>query len=157
MKEVILTGCAISWRVRYDEKGDAIGKFVMINIEAVVKEIFGNRFATNHEMSEAMFNNVKDNELRRGSYIEHICLRFHKGIIEYAIKQGEEINLAEGQYAHLKQTLLKGMSKFCENEMPWYHTFHLVKTLKPGDHWLDEQGHPVAPVTEPTLVIVKAD
>ena len=157
MKEVLPIGCSIGWRCRYDERGEVTGKFVLISIQANVKEIDGNRFATNHEMSEAMFNNVKDNEPIRNSYVEHVCLRFHKGIIEYAIKQGEEYVLPEGQYSHLKQTLLEGMSKFIEKEMPWYHTFYLMKTLHPGEHWLDENGHPVSPVEEPTLVIVKAD
>ena len=157
MKEVLPIGCSICWRCRYDEQGEVVGKFVLISIQANVKEIDGNRFATNHEMSEAMFNNVKDNEPIRGSYIEHICLRFHKGIIEYALKKGEEYVLPEGEYSHLKQELLKGMSIFCEKEMPWYHTFYIIKTIKPGETWLNEDGTPHRQVTKPEVVIIKAD
>ena len=157
MKEVILIGCSINWLVRYDENGEAVGKYIGISIQSTTKEVDGKRIGTNIQMSEAMFDQVKDNEQLRSTYAEHVCLQFHKGSIAYALKHGGEIVLPEGQYSHLKQTLIEGLSKFCGNEMPWYHTFHLVKTLHPGDHWLDEEGHPVAPVTEPTLVIVKAD
>ena len=46
MKEVILIGCSINWLVRYDENGEAVGKYIGISIQSTTKEVDGKRIGT---------------------------------------------------------------------------------------------------------------
>ena len=156
MNKLLLTGMAISWRVDYDEKGEAKGKYVAIFAEAREVAPFGRRLGANMMMSETMLEQVKVNETLFNSWVDAESKHIVKGFALKGSQLGLEVNVPD-MLIPLCEQLSIGLKRFCENDMLWYHTFYLIKTIKPGETWLNEDGTPYREVTEPEVVIVKAD
>lgn len=156
MNKLLLTGLAISWRVDYDENGVAIGKHVAIHIAAEEAAPFGKRLGANLMLTETMLEHIKVNKAPWYQWIDVECQHIVKG---FALKAAQEnIEMSPLDFITPLRTQLDiDMKKFCENGMPWYHTFYLIKTIKPGETWLNEDGTPHRQVTEPEVVIIKAD
>ena len=156
MNKILLTGLAISWRVDYDEKGEAKGKHVAICADAREVAPFGRRLGANMMMSEPMLEQVKVNETLFNSWIDAESKHIVKGFALKGLQLGLEVNVPD-MLVPLREQLANGLKQFCENDMPWYHTFYLIKTIKPGETWLNDDGTPYREVTEPEVVIIKAD
>ena len=156
MNKLLLTGLAISWRVDYDEKGEAKGKHVAICADAREVAPFGRRLGANMMMSEPMLEQVKVNETLFNSWVDAESKHIVKGFALKGLQLGLEVNVPD-MLVPLREQLANGLKQFCENDMPWYHTFYLIKTIKPGETWLNDDGTPYREVTEPEVVIIKAD
>ena len=156
MNKLLLTGLAISWRVDYDEKGEAKGKHVAICADAREVAPFGRRLGANMMMSEPMLEQVKVNETLFNSWVDVESKHIVKGFALKGLQLGLEVNVPD-MLVPLREQLANGLKQFCENDMPWYHTFYLIKTIKPGETWLNDDGTPYREVTEPEVVIIKAD
>ena len=156
MNKILLTGLAISWRVDYDEKGEAKGKHVAIYADAREVAPFGRRLGANMMMSEAMLEQVKMNETLFNSWVDAESKHIVKGFALKGSQLGLEVNVPD-ILMPLREQLANGLKRFCENDMPWYHTFNLIKTIKPGETWLNDDGTPYREVTEPEVVVIKAD
>ena len=156
MNKILLTGLAISWRVDYDEKGEAKGKHVAIYADAREVAPFGRRLGANMIMSEVMLEQVKMNETLFNSWVDVESKHIVKGFALKGSQLGLEVNVPD-ILIHLREQLSIGLKQFCENDMPWYHTFYLIKTIKPGETWLNDDGTPYREVTEPEVVVIKAD
>ena len=156
MNKILLTGLAISWRVDYDEKGEAKGKHVAIYADAREVAPFGRRLGANMMMSEAMLEQVKVNETLFNSWVDAESKHIVKGFALKGSQLGLEVNVPD-MLVPLREQLANGLKQFCENDMPWYHTFYLIKTIKPGETWLNDDGTPYREVTEPEVVVIKAD
>ena len=156
MNKILLTGLAISWRVDYDEKGEAKGTHVAISADAREVAPFGRRLGANMMMSEAMFEQVKVNETLFNSWVDAESKHIVKGFALKGSQLGLEVNVPD-MLIPLREQLANGLKQFCENDMPWYHTFYLIKTIKPGETWLNDDGTPYREVTEPEVVVIKAD
>ena len=156
MNKILLTGLAISWRVDYDEKGEAKGKHVAIYADAREVAPFGRRLGANMMMSETMLEQVKVNETLFNSWVDAESKHIVKGFALKGSQLGLEVNVPD-MLVPLREQLANGLKRFCKNDMPWYHTFYLVKTIKPGETWLNDDGTPYREVTEPEVVVIKAD
>ena len=156
MNKILLTGLAISWRVDYDEKGEAKGKHVAIYADAREVAPFGRRLGANMMMSETMLEQVKVNETLFNSWVDAESKHIVKGFALKGSQLGLEVNVPD-MLMPLREQLANGLKQFCENDMPWYHTFYLIKTIKPGETWLNDDGTPYREVTEPEVVVIKAD
>ena len=156
MNKLLLTGLAISWRVDYDEKGEAKGKHVAIFADAREVAPFGRRLGANVMMSETLLEQVKVNETLFNSWVDVESQHIVKGFALKGSQLGLEVSVPD-MLIPLREQLSIGMKKFCEDDMPWYHTFYLIKTIKPGETWLNEDGTPYREVTEPEVVVIKAD
>ena len=156
MNKILLTGLAISWRVDYDEKGEAKGKHVAIYADAREVAPFGRRLGANMMMSELMLEQVKVNETLFNSWVDAESKHIVKGFALKGSQLGLEVNVPD-MLMPLREQLANGLKQFCENDMPWYHTFYLIKTIKPGETWLNDDGTPYREVTEPEVVVIKAD
>ena len=156
MNKILLTGLAISWCVDYDEKGEAKGKHVAIYADAREVAPFGRRLGANMMMSEAMLEQVKMNETLFNSWVDVESKHIVKGFALKGSQLGLEVNVPD-MLMPLREQLANGLKRFCENDMPWYHTFYLIKTIKPGETWLNDDGTPYREVTEPEVVVIKAD
>lgn len=156
MNKILLTGLAISWRVDYDEKGEAKGKHVAIYADAREVAPFGRRLGANMMMSEPMLEQVKVNETLFNSWVDAESKHIVKGFALKGSQLGLEVNVPD-MLIPLRGQLANGLKQFCENDMPWYHTFYLIKTIKPGETWLNDDGTPYREVTEPEVVVIKAD
>ena len=156
MNKILLTGLAISWRVDYDEKGEAKGKHVAIYADAREVAPFGRRLGANMMMSELMLEQVKVNETLFNSWVDAESKHIVKGFALKGSQLGLEVNVPD-MLVPLREQLANGLKQFCENDMPWYHTFYLIKTIKPGETWLNDDGTPYREVTEPEVVVIKAD
>jgi len=166
MNKLLLTGLSISWRVDYDEKDEAKGTHVAISADAMEVAPFGRRLGVNVMMSETMLEQIKVNETLFNSWVygesQHImnCL---------ALK-GSQLGLESvpDMLVPLREQLSIGMKKFCENDMPWYHTFYLIKTVKPGVTFIDDFHIELYEMdstcegfannsNEPKVIVIKAD
>lgn len=166
MNKLLLTGLAIEWRVDYDEKGEAKGTHVAISADAMEVAPFGRRLGVNVMMSETMLEQIKVNETLFNSWVyaesQHImnCL---------ALK-GSQLGLESvpDMLVPLREQLSIGMKKFCENDMPWYHTFYLIKTVKSGVTFIDDFHIKLYEMdstcegfannsNEPKVIVIKAD
>lgn len=156
MNKLLLTGLAISWRVDYDEKGEAKGTHVAISADAREVAPFGRRLGANMMMSEAMLEQVKVNETLFNSWVDVESKHIVKGFALKGLQLGLDVNVPD-MLMPLREQLANGLKQLCENDMPWYHTFYLIKTIKPGETWLNDDGTPYREVTEPEVVIIKAD
>ena len=156
MNKILLTGLAISWRVDYDEKGEAKGKHVAIYADAREVAPFGRRLGANMMMSEAMLEQVKMNETLFNSWVDAESKHIVKGFALKGSQLGLEVNVPD-MLMPLREQLANGLKRFCEKDMPWYHTFYLIKTIKPGETWLNDDGTSYREVTEPEVVVIKAD
>ena len=107
-------------------------------------------------MSETMLEQVKVNETLFNSWVDAESKHIVKGFALKGSQLGLEVNVPD-MLMPLREQLAKGLKRFCENDMPWYHTFYLIKTIKPGETWLDDDGTPYREVTEPEVVVIKAD
>ena len=167
MNKLLLTGLAISWRVDYDEKGEAKGKHVAICADAREVAPFGRRLGANMMMSEPMLEQVKVNETLFNSWIDAESKHIVKGFALKGLQLGLEVNVPD-MLVPLREQLANGLKQFCENDMPWYHTFYLIKTLKPGERFIDDthidfedlestcEGY-VNNNNEPKVIVIKAD
>jgi len=167
MNKLLLTGMAISWRVDYDEKGEAKGKYVAIFAEAREVAPFGRRLDANMMMSETMLEQVKVNETLFNSWIDAESKHIVKGFLLKGSQLGLEVNMTD-IFISLREQLSIGMKQFCEDDMPWYHTFYLIKTIKPGETFIDDthinledlestcEGY-INNGDEPKVVVIKAD
>ena len=167
MNKILLTGLAISWRVDYDEKGEAKGKHVAIYADAREVAPFGRRLGANMMMSEAMFEQVKVNETLFNSWVDAESKHIVKGFALKGSQLGLEVNVPD-MLIPLREQLANGLKQFCENDMPWYHTFYLIKTIKPGETFIDDthielndlestcEGF-VNNSNEPKVIVIKAD
>ena len=156
MNKILLTGLAISWRVDYDEKGEAKGKHVAIYADAREVAPFGRRLGANMMMSETMLEQVKVNETLFNSWVDAESKHIVKGFALKGSQLGLEVNVPD-MLVPLREQLANGLKRFCENDMPWYNTFYLINTIKPGETWLNDDGTPYREVTEPEVVVIKAD
>ena len=156
MNKLLLTGLAISWRVDYDEKGEEKGKHVAIYADAREVAPFGSRLGANMMMSETMLEQVKVNETLFNSWVDAESKHIVKGFALKGSQLGLEVSVPD-MLIPFREQLANGMKRFCENDMPWYHTFYLIKTIKPGETWLNDDGTPYREVTEPEVVVIKAD
>lgn len=156
MSKLLLTGLSVSWRVDYDENGVAIGKHVAIFATAEEAVPFGKRLGANMMLSEQMLEQIKMNETLWHQWIDAECKHIVKGFWLKAQKENIEMDIGDF-IVPLRTQLDIGMKRFCESDMPWYHTFYLIKTIKPGEIWLNEDGTPHRTVIEPEVVIIKAD
>ena len=156
MNKILLTGMAISWRVDYDEKGEAKGKHVAIYADAREVAPFGRRLGANMMMSEPMLEQVKVNETLFNSWVDAESKHILKSFALKGSQLGLEVSVPD-MLIPLREQLANGLKQFCENDMPWYHTFYLIKTIKPGETWLNDDGTPYREVTEPEVVVIKAD
>jgi hypothetical protein len=167
MNKLLLTGLAISWRVDYDEKGEAKGRHVAISADAREVAPFGRRLGANMLMSETMFEQVKVNETLFNSWIDAESKHIVKGFLLKGSQLCLEVNTTD-IFISLREQLSIGMKQFCENDMPWYHTFYLIKTIKPGETFIDDthinpeelestcEGF-INNGDEPKVVVIKAD
>ena len=167
MNKILLTGLAISWRVDYDEKGEAKGTHVAISADAREVAPFGRRLGANMMMSEAMFEQVKVNETLFNSWVDAESKHIVKGFALKGSQLGLEVNVPD-MLIPLREQLTNGLKQFCENDMPWYHTFYLIKTIKPGETFIDDthielndlestcEGF-VNNSNEPKVIVIKAD
>lgn len=137
MNKLLLTGLAISWRVDYDEKGEAKGTHVAMSADAREVAPFGRRLDANMMMSEAMLEQVKVNETLFNSWVDAESKHIVKGFALKGSQLGLEVNVPD-MLISLREQLANGLKQFCENDMPWYHTFYLIKTIKPGETFIDD-------------------
>ena len=94
-----------------------------------------------------------------GKVIANGTKSFEDIVKRFALKGsqlGLEVNVPD-MLIPLREQLANGLKRFSENDMPWYHTFYLIKTIKPGETWLNDDGTPYREVTEPEVVVIKAD
>lgn len=167
MNKLLLTGLAISWRVDYDEKGEAKDKHVAISADAREVAPFGRRLGANMMMSEPMLEQVKVNETLFNSWVDAESKHIVKGFALKGSQLGLEVNVSD-MLIPLREQLANGLKQFCENDMPWYHTFYLIKTIKPGEAFIDDthidledlestcEGY-VNNNNEPKVIVIKAD
>ena len=141
MNKLLLTGLAISWRVDYDEKGEAKGTHVAISADAREVAPFGRRLGANMMMSEQMLEKVKVNETLFNSWVDAESKHIVKGFALKGSQLGLEVNVPD-MLMPLREQLANGLKQFCENDMPWYHTFYLIKTINPGEAWINDDGTP---------------
>jgi hypothetical protein len=167
MNKILLTGLAISWRVDYDEKGEAKGKHVAIYADAREVAPFGRRLGANMMMSEPMLEQVKVNETLFNNWVDVESKHIVKGFALKGSQLGLEVN-ATDMLMSLREQLANGLKQFCENDMPWYHTFYLVKTIKPGETFIDDTHIELNDLkstcegfinnsNEPKVIVIKAD
>lgn len=167
MNKLLLTGLAISWRVDYDEKGEAKGKHVAISADAREVAPFGRRLGTNVMISETMLEQVKVNETLFNSWIDAVSKHIVKGLSLKGSQLCLEVNTTD-IFISLREQLSIGLKQLCEDDMPWYHTFYLIKTIKPGETFIDDthinledfestcEGF-INNGDEPKVVVIKAD
>jgi len=167
MNKLLLTGLAISWRVDYDEKGEAIDKYVAISVDAREVVPFGRRLGANIKMSEALLEQVKVNETLFNNWVDVESQHIVKGFALKGSQLGLEVNVPD-MLMPLREQLTNGLKQFCENDMPWYHTFYLIKTIKPGETFIDDthidledlestcEGY-INNGTEPKVIVIKAE
>ena len=167
MNKLLLTGLAISWRVDYDEKGEAKGKHVAISADAREVALFGRRLGANVMISETMLEQVKVNETLFNSWIDAVSQHIVKGLGLKGAQLCLEVNTTD-IFISLREQLSIGMKQFCEDDMPWYHTFYLIKIIKPGETFIDDthinpedlestcEGY-INNGDEPKVVVIKAD
>jgi hypothetical protein len=167
MNKLLLTGLSISWRVDYDEKGEAIGKHVVIRFNAEEAAPFGKRLGANLMLTETMLNQIKVNEALWKQWIDDEC----KYIVHsFALKAAQEnIEMKPLDFIVPMRTQLDiGMKRFCENERPWHHMFYLIKTLKPCETIIDDTHISFKDLdstcegfannsNEPKVIVIKAD
>jgi hypothetical protein len=167
MNKLLLTGLAISWRVDYDEKGEAKGKHVAISADAREVAPFGRRLGANMRMSETMLEQVKVNETLFNSWVDAESQHIVKGFALKGSQLGLEVSVPD-MLIPLREQLSIGLKQFCENDMPWYHTFYLIKTIKPGETFIDDThinfgdlestcGGFINNSDEPKVIVIKAD
>ena len=167
MNKLLLTGLAISWRVDYDEKGEAKGKHVAISADAREVAPFGRRLGANMMMSEAMLEQVKVNETLFNSWVDVESKHIVKGFALKGSQLGLEVNVPD-MLMPLREQLANGLKRFCENDMPWYHTCYLIKTIKPGETFIDDTHLALEDLEstcegfinnsdEPKVIVIKAD
>ena len=167
MNKLLLTGLAISWRVDYDEKGEAKGKHVAISADAREVALFGRRLGANVMISETMLEQVKVNETLFNRWIDAVSQHIVKGLGLKGAQLCLEVNTTD-IFISLREQLSIGMKQFCENDMPWYHTFYLIKTVKPGETFIDDTHINLEDLEstcegftnnsdEPKVVVIKAD
>jgi hypothetical protein len=167
MNKLLLTGLAISWRVDYDEKGEAKGKHVAISADAREVALFGRRLGANVMISETMLEQVKVNETLFNSWIDAVSKHIVKGLGLKGAQLCLEVNTTD-VFISLREQLSIGMKQFCENDMPWYHTFYIIKTIKPGETFIDDTHINLEDLEstcegfinnsdEPKVVVIKAD
>jgi hypothetical protein len=167
MNKILLTGLAISWRVDYDEKGEAKGKHVAIYADAREVAPFGKRLGANMMMSETMLEQVKVNESLFNSWVNAESKHIVKGFALKGSQLGLEVNVPD-MLIPLREQLSIGLKQFCEDDMPWYHTFYLIKTIKPGETFIDDTHINLEDLEstcegfinnsdEPKVVVIKAD
>lgn len=156
IRKLILTDISISWRVDYGKDGEPCGKHVAFLASAIENVPNGRRVVGATSMSQDVFASVAADFTPRQKWvfdeIKHLW-------VDMAMKSndlGIDIDVRE-TYTPMVQRFLEGLDRFCKNELPWYHTFFLVKTVMPGSTWLNEDGTPGEPVKEPTLMVIKAD
>lgn len=158
MNKILLTGLAISWRVDYDEKGEAKGKYVAIFADAREVAPFGRRLDANMMMSEPMLEQVKVNETLFNSWVDAETQHIVKGFALKGLQLGLEVSVPD-MLIPLREQLNIGLKQFCENDMPWYHTFYLINTIKPGEMFIDDTHIElvVNNSNEPKVIVIKAD
>lgn len=137
MNKMILTNLSISWRVEYDEEGNVIGRNVAILTNAEEVAPYGRRLGANMMMSEPMLEQVKVNETLFNSWIDAESKHIVKGFALKGLQLGLDVSVPD-MLIPLREQLSIGMKQFCETDMPWYHTFYLIKTLKPGEMFIDD-------------------
>lgn len=167
MNKILLTGLAISWRVDYDEKGEAKGKHVAICADAREVAPFGRRLGANMMMSEPMLEQVKANETLFNDWVDAESQHIVKGFALKGLQLGLEVN-APDMLIPLREQLANGLKQFCENDMPWCHTFYLIQTIKPGETFIDDTHISLKDLErtcegfvnnskEPKVIVIKAD
>jgi hypothetical protein len=149
MNNLLLTGLAISWRVDYDEKGEAKDKYVAISADAREVAPFGRRLGANIMMSEPMLEQVKVDETLFNSWVDVESKHILKGFALKGSQLGLEVSVPD-MLMPLREQLANGLKQFCENGMPWYHTFYLIKTIKPGEMFINNSD-------EPKVIVIKTD
>ena len=167
MNKLLLTGLAISWCVDYDEKGQAKDKHVAISAEAREVAPFGRRLNANLMMSETMLEYVKVKETLFNRWVVAESYHIVKGFALKGLQLGLEVSVPD-MLIPLREQLTNGLKQFCENDMPWYHTFYLIKTIKPGETFIDDthidledlestcEGY-INNGTEPKVIVIKAE
>lgn len=167
MNKLLLTGIAISWRVDYDEKGEAKGRHVAISADAREVALFGRRLGANMMMSEPMLEQIKVNETMFNRWIDAESQHIVKDFALKGLQLGLDVNVPD-TLIPLREQLNIGLKRFCENDMPWYHTFYLIKTLKPGETFIDDTHIDLEDLEstcegvinnsdEPKVIVIKAD
>jgi hypothetical protein len=167
MNKLLLTGVSISWRVDYDEKGEAKGKHVAIFADAREVAPFGRRLGASMMMSEPMLEQVKVNETLFNSWVDAEIQHIVKGFALKGSQLGLEVNVPD-MLIPLREQLANGLKQFCENDMPWYHMFYLINTIKPGETFIDDTHIALEDLestcegfannrNEPKVIVIKAD
>lgn len=167
MNKILLTGLTISWRVDYDEKGEAKGKRVAISADAREVAPFGRRLGANMTMSETLLNQVKVNETLFNSWVDAESQHIVRGFALKGSQLGLKVSVPD-MLMPLREQLANGLKQFCENDMPWYHIFHLIKTIKPGETLIDDTHIALGDLestcegfvnnsNEPKVIVIKAD
>ena len=167
MNKLLLTGLVISWCVDYDEKGEAKGKHVAISADAREVAPFGRRLGANMMMSEPMLEQVKVNETLFNNWVDVESKHIVKGFALKGSQLGLEVSVPD-MLIPLREQLANGLKQFCENDMPWYHTFYLIKTIKPGETFIDDTHINLEDLestcegfinngNEPKVIVIKAD
>lgn len=168
MNKILLTGLSILWRVDYDEKGKAKGKHVDISSDAMEVAPFGRRLGVNVMMSEAMLEQIKVDEKLFNSWVDAESQHIVRGFAQKCSQLVLGVNEAD-MFIALREQLDNGLKRFCENDMPWFHTFFLIKTLKPGETFIDDthlaledlestcEGFVNTSSILPKVVVIKAD
>lgn len=137
MSKLLLTGLSIAWRVDYDENGEAVGRHVAIFTNAEETAPNGKRFGANMRMSRVMLDQIKINEQLFKQWVEAESNHIVKGFAMKAYQTGIEVNIPD-MLIPLRKQLAEGMKSFCETDIPWYHTFYIIKTIKPGESVIDD-------------------
>ena len=167
MNKLLLTGLSISWRADYDEKDEVKNKYVVISADAREVAPFGRWLGANIMISEAMFEQVKMNETLFNSLADAESKHIVKSFALKGLQLSLEVNVLD-MFIPLREQLANGLKQFCENDMPWYHTFYLIKTIKPDKTFIDDthidfkdlesacEGF-INSSNEPKVIVIKVD
>lgn len=156
MSKILPTTLSISWRVEYNENGEATGRHVAICANAEEAAPFGRRIGTNMMLSSAMLEQIKINEPMFEQWVECETNLIVKG---FALKAAQEhLDMKPTDFiVPIRTQLTIGMKRFCEDGMPWHHIFYTINTIRPGDTLRKKDGSAFMNVIDPMFVIVKAD
>lgn len=140
MNQAVLLCASIGWQVRYNEKGQPIGRDMAVSVSWMPWEMSYKRCGFNHKISEPFTDYMRSDPRQIEMQTNAIVSNFALGAMKLMKDKMSEPSDVSQACAELKRVLPEALRSFLADDKIWIHHFNVVLNVPKGSRYRAQDG-----------------
>ena len=140
MNQAVLLCASIGWQVRYNEKGQPIGRDMAVSVSWMPWEMSYKRCGFNHKISEPFTDYMRSDPRQIEMQTDGIVSNFALGAMKLMEQRMSEPSDVSQACVELKKALPEGLRSFLNDDKIWIHHFNEVLNVPKGSRYRAQDG-----------------